>query len=507
MPSLMPSLKNPLLPATIALLLAGCVVGPDYHGAPAVVATGPAFKRAAGATAAAEPAARWWTALGDPLLNHLIDQSLAANPGVDVARARVREARASLRQQTATGLPTTGSTAAYLRTANLSSLLGSGSSSGAGGSNGAGNAGGSGAAGAAGAGGQPASSGGGLNLYVVGFDASWELDFFGGNRRAVEGAAASVEASEDSVGDAIVSLTAEVAQAYIQLCDARQRLALTQQNLDIETRLVDLMKLRRAGGTATDLDVVRVTNQLDSTRATLPAIHATVTAQLNRLAALTANAPGALDGELAGAALLPSPPATTNVGDPAALLRRRPDIRVAERQLAQRTAAVGQSVAAQFPKVNLLGTIGFAATRPQQLFNGGNFTYLAGPVLQWAPWDFGRNRARIAQANAARDAAEAQYRQTVLNALADAETSLARYGLQRDAVTDLGRARASAEESYRLTEIRLRGGTATTTDVLDADTRRNQADLSYQQGLAELTQDYVALQKSLGLGWAQPAHG
>jgi outer membrane protein, multidrug efflux system len=211
-----------------------------------------------------------------------------------------------------------------------------------------------------------------------------------------------------------------------------------------------------------------------------------------------------LDGELAQVGPVPAPPATTNIGDPAALLRRRPDIRIAERQLAQHTAAVGQSVAAEFPKVELLGTVGFAATHPQDLFNSGNFTYLAGPVLQWTPFDFGRNRARVAQANAARDEAEANYRQTVLNALADAETSLARYGQQRDAVTDLGLARASAAESYRLTEIRLRGGTAATTDVLDADTRRNQADLSYEQGLAQLTQDYVALQKSLGLGWADP---
>lgn len=487
----MSSLKNPVL-AGIALILSGCMVGPDYHGAPQVVATGNAFVRADAATANAQATAQWWTALGDPQLNHLIDQTLATNPGLDVARARVREARANLRQQTATGLPTTESSAAYLRTANISSLLGA---SGAGGSGGSGgttqsNSG--------------SSGGGGLNLYVVGVDASWEIDFFGGNRRAVEGARATVEASEYQVGDALVSLTAEVAESYVELCDARQRLALTQQDLDIESRLVDLMKVRRAGGAATDLDVVRITNQLDMTRATLPAIRATITEQLNRLAALTAQAPGALDGELANAGPVPAPPASTNIGDPAALLRHRPDIRIAERQLAQHTAAVGQSVAAQFPKVSLLGTVGFAATHPQDLFNSGHFTYLAGPVLQWTPFDFGRNRARIAQANAARDEAEANYRQTVLNALADAETSLVRYGQQRDAVTDLGLARASAEEAYRLTQIRLRGGTAATTDVLDADSRRNRADLSYQQGLAQLTEDYVALQKSLGLGWADP---
>jgi multidrug efflux system outer membrane protein len=487
-------LKNSVFTASLALSLAACTVGPDYHGAPSVTATGTAFVRADGSSAATPPTAQWWTALGDPQLNHLIEETLATNPGVDVARARVREARANLRLQTATGLPTTGATAAYLRTANISSLLGGGASN-SGGS-------GSGSTGNSNSASPFGSSGGGLNLYVVGFDATWELDFFGGNRRAVEGASATVEASEAHVADAIVSLTAEVAQSYVELCDARERLKLTQQNIDIEAHLVELMKLRRAGGAATDLDVVRITNQLDTTRAMLPAIRATITEQLNRLAALTARAPGALDTELANVGPVPAPPATTDIGDPVALLRRRPDIRVAERQLAQHTAAVGQSVAAQFPKVSLLGTVGFAATHPEDLFNSGNFTYLAGPLLQWTPWDFGRNRARVAQANAARDEAEANYRQTVLNALADAETSLARYGQQRDAVTDLALARASAQESYRLTELRLRGGTAATTDVLDADTRRTQADLSYQQALAQLTEDYVALQKSLGLGWA-----
>jgi multidrug efflux system outer membrane protein len=491
----MSSLKNPVVFASVTLILSGCMVGPDYHGAPTVTPSDMAFVRADVTATTAQPAAQWWTVLGDAQLNHLIEETLASNPSVDVARARVREARANLRQQTATGLPTTNSSAAYLRTGNVSSLLGGDSS-------GSQNTG-SGGTGAS----SPTSSSGALNLYVVGLDASWEIDFFGGNRRAVEGARATVDAAEYQVADAIVSLTAEVAQSYIALCDARQRLALTQQDIDIESRLVDLMKVRRAGGAATDLDVVRVANQLDTTRANLPPIRATITEQLNRLAALTARAPGALDTELANAGAVPAPPATTNIGDPATLLRRRPDIRTAERQLAQHTAAIGQSVAAEFPKVDLLGTVGFAATRPQDLFDSGHFTYLAGPVLQWTPFDFGRNRARVAQANAARDEAEASYRQTVLNALADAETSLSRYGQQRDAVADLGLARASAEEAYRLTEIRLRGGTAATTDVLDADSRRNQADLSYQQGLAQLTQDYVALQKSLGLGWADPSGG
>src|SRR5580692_10661422 len=195
-------LKNSVFTASLALSLAACTVGPDYHGAPSVTATGTAFVRADGSSAATPPTAQWWTALGDPQLNHLIEETLATNPGVDVARARVREARANLRLQTATGLPTTGATAAYLRTANISSLLGSTESGSSGGSGSSG----SGSSGS----GSGSSSGGPLNLYVVGFDASWELDFFGGNRRAVEGASATVDASEASVTDAIVSLTAEV---------------------------------------------------------------------------------------------------------------------------------------------------------------------------------------------------------------------------------------------------------------------------------------------------------
>src|SRR5580692_10116633 len=197
----MSSLRNIVL-ASIALPLCGCMVGPNYHGAPAVTPAAQGFVRADTHSANTEPEARWWLALGDPELNHLIDTALATNPGVDVARARVREARASLRQQTATGLPTTGATAAYLRTANISSLLGSTESGSSGGSGSSG----SGSSGS----GSGSSSGGPLNLYVVGFDASWELDFFGGNRRAVEGASATVDASEASVTDAIVSLTAEV---------------------------------------------------------------------------------------------------------------------------------------------------------------------------------------------------------------------------------------------------------------------------------------------------------
>jgi len=461
--------------AAAALCLAGCVMGPNYKGPPTVAPDGHAFRRADATMPPSEPVARWWKSLADPELDRLIEAALAMSPTVQSAEARLRQARATLQGQRANALPTSGASAAYVRTRNLTSLLGSGSSSGP--------------------------TGGALNVYVAGFDATWELDLFGANARAVEAAADALQASQASLADVEVSLTAEVAQAYVQLRDTQRQLALTQRNIDIEARILHLYELRRAGGTASELDVARVTNQLDTTRSTLGPLRAAVAVQLDRIAVLTGRAPGTLDSELGGAQALPPPPTRVAIGDPSALLRRRPDIVAAERTLAERTASVGQSVAASFPKLNLLGEVGFASLAPETLLDAANFSYVLAPVLQWNPWDFGRNRARIGAARAVRDQAEADYRSTVLAALDDAEDSLARYGEQRDTVTDLARAQASAEKVYTLTDIRLRGGTADTTDVLDADSRRIQAELAYSRALAELTVDYIALQKSLGLGW------
>jgi multidrug efflux system outer membrane protein len=456
-----------------AALLSGCTVGPNYKDAPQIIDPGASFVRATGARQT-EPVSRWWTQLNDPLLDTLIDSALQASPTVDSATARLREARAALASERAKELPNSGASAAYLRAHGLTSALGAAPAGGASGD---------------------------TNVYAIGFDATWEIDLFGAHRRAVEGAAASLEGSRAGLRDVFVTLSSEVAQAYIQLRDSQERLVLTQRNIGIEEQLLDLMQRRRTGGTASDLDVVRVQNQLETTQASLGPLQTDVALQMDRIALLTGKTPGALDGELAAPTAVPQPPAEVPIGDPAALLRRRPDIASAERKLAQQTAAVGQDIAALFPKLTLLGDVGFTAATPRMLFNGASFTYVAAPLLQWTPFDFGRNRAHIEQARGARDEAEADYRRTVLAALQDAESALDRYGHQRNTVADYAKVQASAERVYALTEIRLRNGVASTTDVLDADSRRVQAQLSYQQALAELSTDFVAIQKSLGLGW------
>jgi NodT family efflux transporter outer membrane factor (OMF) lipoprotein len=457
----------------LSLLLVACTVGPEYKAPPKVPTSGDSFVRATSNATPDEPVARWWTQLHDELLSDLIDRAIKSSPSVEIAEARIQQARATLASERAKQLPSSGTSATYLRAHNLTSALGAASSNGSADS----------------------------NIFAVGFDASWEIDLFGAHRRAVQGAAASLQGSEASRRDALVSLTSEVAQAYIQLRDAQQRQALTQRNIDIDRELLSLMERRRTAGTASDLDVERVRNQVESTEATLGPVQSELIDQRDRLALLIGNPPGSLDQELQSVAAMPLPPEQLTIGDPSGMVRRRPDIAVAERKLAMQTAIIGEDIAALFPKLTLLGDVGFTAPSLGSLFSGSSFTYIAAPVLQWTPFDFGRNRSKINQAKAARDEAEADYRRTVLAALQDAESALNRYGQQRNSVGDYAKIRASAERAYALTQVRLRAGTASTSDLLDADQKRLQAQMNYQQALAQLSQDFVAMQKSLGLGW------
>lgn len=464
--------------------LSACMVGPNYRGPPKVTpeaVNAPAFHRADVNQTPAAPQPRWWTSLGDVELDRLETAALAASPDLEAAAARVRQARAVLNQDKANLLPSTGSSAVFLHARGLTNLFGA-APAGSGTPN------------------QPPPNPA-TNSYAGFLDATWELDLFGGNRRAIEGARAESQAYQDDLQGAEVSLTAEVAQAYLSLRDAQARLDQSHRDADIEARTLAMERQRQAGGVATDLDVERLNNQLLSTRSNFAPLQAEITSQLDRLAVLTGRAPGDVDSELTGAAPAPLPPEKVDVGDPAEMLQRRPDIRAAERRLAQQTALVGQRTANLFPKVQLLGDIGFSSSRVESLFTPASLLYVVAPTLQWSPWDFGRTRATIRQAQAARDEAAADYRKSVLTALDDAETALARYGRQREAVVALTQVKTSADRAAHLTDLRFQGGTATTVDVLDAERSRVEAETNLEQAQVQLTQDFVALQKSLGLGW------
>lgn len=471
------------------MVLSACTVGPDYRGAPDAApeaARQSAFVRAPhDALATGHALSRWWLALNDPQLNGLVDQALAYNPDVHAAQARLRASRAQLQQAAANGMPSVGALGAAVRTrAPDTAALTQGSQGGDGGGSGGGSGG-----------------RGPVQFYTAGFDASWELDLFGGARRAVEAASAEADAVQADLADTQVSLAAEVAQAYIGLRDQQQRLALARRSAELQQRMLDLTQQRRARGTAADVDVDRLSTQVSTTRATLVPLEAQIDESLDRLAVLTGREPGALDQDLRGGAPLPALPGQVTVGNPAAMLRQRPDIRAAERRLASANAQIGEHVADLFPKVTLFGDISFSATTLGHLARKENFSWVGVPYLQWNILDFGRTRGAIHAAEASRDEAEAKYAHAVLAALQDANTALSRYGHQREHLVQLRQVQDYAQRSAELTRQRYAAGVATLIDLLDTQRAEFAAQQDVVAGQAELLQDFVSLQKSLGLGW------
>ncbi len=257
---------------------------------------------------------------------------LSHSPDLRAAEARLRESRGVLRQQRSNRLPKIAGNAAYLHLQLPDSPLGTDK----------------------------------VNFYNLGFDATWELDLFGGTRRAVEAASAEAYAGEADLADAQVQLSAEIAKAYIGLRDSQQRLELVKKSAEIEDKVLTLTQQRRERGVASDLEVERVRTQVENTRAAMIPLDEEVAEALDQLALLTGREPGALDAELAATAPLPTLPAVTPIGDPASLLRQRPDIRAAEFRLASKNAVIGQRIAEWFPKITLIGDLGFSSATPRR---------------------------------------------------------------------------------------------------------------------------------------------
>jgi NodT family efflux transporter outer membrane factor (OMF) lipoprotein len=408
----------------------------------------------------------------------LEQQALADSPNIDVATAKLREARAQVREQQASDIPSIKPNATYGRAKLPGSSLGSlGSSDGG------------------------ASSSTTISFYDLGLTASWEPDLFGGTRRSVEEAQATVAARFADLADAQVSLTAQVAQAYVNLRDTQTRLRLNQDSSNLQQQQLDLNEQRARAGTTSRLDLERQVNQLENTKAQIVPLAAQVEEYMGELATLTGQTPGALDDTLVAAASVPLPPPSVPVGDPAALISNRPDIRSAERSLAASTAGIGAAKAKLFPSVSFIGILGLGGSAPRDMFDLHDLTTLLAPSLTWDVSGLAKNEAAMHAAEAERDQAQAQYRKAVLQALQDAETSLSRFGHYREQLAGLVRAQAAADSAATLNSLRVRAGTSSTLDQLDIERQRLSAAISVAQGTAALTNSYIDVQKSLGLGW------
>ncbi|XBS70110.1 efflux transporter outer membrane subunit [Acerihabitans sp. KWT182] len=458
--------RKPFLRVALTLLLSGCSVGPDYQGPPAAPEASH-FVRLPAAGVDTQPAqAHWWLAFHDPRLNGLIENALRHNPDLAIAAARLKEARETLNGDEAQQYPKLNASGLAAR-AKLPDSVNVGVDN-------------------------P------MNIYSSSFDASWELDLFGQQRRTTQAGRAQAQASAASLADTQVSIAAEVARNYLLLCGTRERLANINQNLQLQQKTLDLVRQRRERGASNDSDINRLETQLENSRAEVPSLQADINDYQDRLAFLSGLAPGALDTLLSGAERLPPQPGQVNVGDPLSLLRHRPDIRNAERQLAASTATVGEHVADLYPKVTLRGLLGFSSSDSGQLYRQDNESWMLIPMLQWNILDFGRVRSQINVAKAQRDEAEAQWRKTVLDALRDANSSLSRYGQQRQTLVNYVQVENAAGHDSALVKQRYGAGVASLIDLLDTQRTALTAGQNRIQAQTDLALDYVALQKKLG---------
>lgn len=455
--------------ATLAAALAGCAVGPNYAKPATPVAAGFVGARD-GAYSSDDAQSHFWTQFGDDTLDRLVDDSLSANHDLRIALAHLVEARAERRQARFDLAPTVTASGGYTkeRFAAVDSPTGA------------------------------AFNG---RFYDAGFDAFWELDFFGRVRRNVEAQSAQVQGAEASLRDAQVSVTAEVARTYFELRGEQTELAVARRNIDNQRETLQLTQARLDAGRGTELDTSRAQSQLSATLSTIGPLEASIARSIHRLAVLTGREPNALNEMLAPPRELPNLPQITAVGDPAGLLRRRPDIRVAERQLASSTALVGVAVGDLFPKVTFNGSFSYAAAEPGYLGDSASRGYVIGPRISWAAFDLGRVMAEVAGSRARADASLAAYEQTVLRALEETEDALVTHARTRDSLTDAVQAAQASETAAHIARTRYEGGLVDFLEVLDAERTQLADEDRLAQRRTDAATSLIAVYKALGGGW------
>jgi outer membrane protein, multidrug efflux system len=323
-------------------------------------------------------------------------------------------------------------------------------------------------------------------------------------RRNVEASNADVGATEATLRDAHVSVIAEVARDYFVLRGLQDQLALTMRNADNQLQSLKLTQTRLEAGRGNELDTARAEAQWQTTLASLPTLQASIATTTYRLSVLTGRQPTALVERLSPSAPLPALPLFNAIGTPEQLLRRRPDVRVAERRLAAATARVGVAMGDLFPKVTLLGEIGYWAPGIGDFGRSGAKFYSIGPSISWAAFDLGRVRARISSNKAQTDAALAAYEGAVLNALEDTEGTLINYGRSQTRREALRVAAAASDKAADLAQKRFEGGLIDFLEVLDAERTALSAELLLSQSRTDSATSLIAVYKALGAGWAQP---
>jgi NodT family efflux transporter outer membrane factor (OMF) lipoprotein len=457
------------------------MAGPDYHRPPVNTPAQWGEPMNGGETNAPVISTAWWKNFNDPELDSLIARAVHSNLDLRIAQARVREARAESQETYANFWPTVDSSGSYARAqeSRHQPVLGS----------------------------LPVPSNVPFenNVYQAGFDANWEIDVFGGQRRAVQASSAQFAATEYGRDDVLLTLLGDVARNYIELRGAQRELAITEDNIKAQEETLAITKDRFTHGLTSDLDVEQATTVLKTTGAEVPALETTIDTSIHRLGVLLGLEPEALMAELSKPTSIPAAPPTVPAGLPSELLLRRPDVRQAERQLAAATANIGVATADLYPKFSLTGLAGVESISASDWFSGGSRFWSVGPTVTWRAFDAGSIRANIRVQDARQEQALAIYEETTLRAFEDVEDSLVAYAKEQTRRLSLMEAVAASQASLNISQRLYANGLTDFVNVLEAERSLYAAQDALVQSDRNVSVDVVALYKSLGGGWENTA--
>lgn len=471
-----------------SIFAAGCMVGPNYH--PPEPKTSGKWSGSNASDAAKQekpisvakedqlPVAQWWTTFNDPTLNTLVERAVRGNLDLQIAQARVREARAQRGVVSADLYPTMNVSGSYQRSRTSKNINGVQSQSGS-----------------------QSNFGVSGDLYQAGFDASWEIDVFGGIRREIEAANADINAEVENRRNTLVTLLAEVARNYTELRGAQRQIAIASENLRAQQETLELTRVRFDAGLVSDLDVARAEAQAQTTASQIPALESSSQQSIHLLSVLLGQEPDALMNELSNVAPIPQTPPEIPIGLPSDLLRRRPDVRRAERQLAAATARIGVATADLFPKFSLTGFLGLTSSKFSKLGNSGSTTWSILPGVSWPVFDFGRIRSNIAVQNAREEQAAIFYEQTVLTSLREVADALISFSQEQIRRQSLASAVDSNRRAVSLANDLYKQGLADFLSVLQVQRDLFDSQDALVQSDRRVSSNLVALYKALGGGW------
>tara|TARA_R110001606_G_scaffold399222_2_gene582407 strand:+ start:61937 stop:63367 length:1431 start_codon:yes stop_codon:yes gene_type:complete len=466
-------MKTVIAISLISLSMTGCASFRDYiqpETPESVKATSLANDEMYRFASQQQPIAAWWNEFDDKQLVGLVEQSLKTNLDVRIAYANLLEARSISRALDSDRYPSIDATSSYSR--NLSSQESSPTSTVVRAS----------------------------DAYQAGFDATWELDVFGRVSSRINAQQALEQAVDANLQQIYVTVSAEVARTYFELRGAQYRLDIAERNANNQGETFKLTENMFEAGSASALDTSRAQTQLRLTRSLIPPLKAQVTASINALSVLTGQVPDALRSELSASKPLPSLPITVAVGHAEDLLKRRPDIRYAERQLAATVSQYNLSVSDLFPSVNIIGSLGFISTN-LSTFGTSALAGAIGPSISWQIFDRDRLYAQIDQADARSQAALAQYEKTVLGALQETQTAISNFSYEEERRVELQQAAASAQLSVSMAKERFDRGFDNFLDVLDAERTLLEAEDSLANSEISSGLDLISIYKALGGGW------